>query len=109
MAASAATSFIANSIGRGVDLYLDRIWIDSLGGIVGSYFPPINKTWPNLLLWALCLTVVAYFVRRVVIVIATWFQTSKFQFQPEDSEAEIISTVLDDPPEKETYYSRSLQ
>lgn len=108
---AAAISFIANSIGRGVDLYLDRVWIDSFGGMVGDYFPSMERTWANLFLYSLGLTILAYFVRKAIVMAASWFEPSPAATEEitrahhHVSQSTITNVLTNDEAQNESYYA----
>lgn len=80
--------FFANSIGRGIDVYLDRIWIDSIGKLVATFFePPTEGTWYAMFTYAIGLTLIALFAKWVISIVAELFQP---EAKPTKEELEVI-------------------
>lgn len=95
-----AHTFFANSIVRGIDVYLDRIWIDSVSKIVGDFFkPPTEGTWYAMFTYAIGLTLVALFVKWIISVIAELFEP---EVKPTSAELEMLKAIRQRNAEKES-------
>lgn len=59
-------AFITSAIGRGMDLFLDRLWIDSIGGVIAVLAPPTSRKWGYLLLYAIVITVMVFLTKKAM-------------------------------------------
>lgn len=57
-------AFVVGTIGRSVDLYLDRLWLDTLAAAVGEFFPLTKVTWWYILFYTIVLTILGVFLKK---------------------------------------------
>ena len=95
-----AHTFFANTIGHGIDVYLDRIWIDSVGKIVGDFFElPVEGSWYEMFMYAIGLTLIALIVKWFISVIVDFFEP---KIKPTKAELEMIKAARSHNSEKES-------
>lgn len=95
-----AHTFFANSIGHGIDVYLDKIWIDSVSKIVRDFFePPMEGTWYAMFTYAIGLTLIALLVKWFISVIADFFEPD---VKPTKAELELLKSIRHQNAERES-------
>lgn len=86
-----AHTFFAATVANGIDVYLDRIWVDSVGRIAGELFrAPADGSWYEMFIYAISLTLLALFAKWVISTIADWFDP---EVKPTKSELEMVKAV----------------
>ena len=61
-----ASSFIAHSISRGIDSHIDRLWMNSIGEIMGDTSSPKDKSLIHLIMYTIFLTIIAYLIKLII-------------------------------------------
>lgn len=93
-----AHTFFANSISHGIDVYLDKIWIDSVSKIVRDFFePPMDGTWYAMFTYAIGLTLIALVVKWVISIITDFFESDE---KPTKAELELLKSIRQQTADK---------